>query len=311
MCDALARVYAKPKLFLERGTKEVDAALNYHQMKDIALGYTRYGTGMILAYPESDFTLQTFPICGKGGATIDRFALPVGPCRGIALSPGMRVTIKLNISYEHFFLVINTQALANKVAAITGISVHSPLKLEPIRDDARPAAKALREHSLFLINKMSTSVAPIPDVILAEFEQTLMVMFLYANRHNYSNLLEWAFPDVGPWQIRRAEEYIEANWQKPISLEDLAEVTGISALGLFRSFRKTRGYSPMEFANQVRLSRARELLRRPDATTTVATVASTCGFADLDRFEGDYRRAFSELPSTTLSRGHGIDPVWH
>ena len=83
----------------------------------------------------------------------------------------------------------------------------------------------------------------------------------------------------------------------PITLEDLAQVSGVSAFSLFRSFKGSRGLSPMEFVNQVRLRRARELLLRPDDTTTIADIASACGFADTRCFESDYVRAFGEPPS--------------
>jgi AraC-like DNA-binding protein len=33
----------------------------------------------------------------------------------------------------------------------------------------------------------------------------------------------------------------EANWQQPLTLESLAQVSGMSPLALFRTFKKTRG----------------------------------------------------------------------
>ena len=57
-------------------------------------------------------------------------------------------------------------------------------------NDAHPAAKALRDHVTFLAKVVSESEAPLPRLLLEEFEQTLIVMILHANRHNYSHLLE-------------------------------------------------------------------------------------------------------------------------
>jgi AraC-like DNA-binding protein len=83
-------------------------------------------------------------------------------------------------------------------------------------------------------------------------------MFLHANRHNYRHLLEQEPPGAAPSQVRRAEEYIAANWNRPIGLETLAAVTGVSASSLSRSFRKSRGYTPLQFAKQVRLRKQTE-----------------------------------------------------
>ena len=309
MSDALARVYAKPKLSLESRVMEGDATLNYCQMEDIGLGYSKYGIGVSLAYLESAFTLQTFPVRGRGEAIVSDVAISVGPRHGMTVSAGTSYSVKYNAGYQHFVLVMDTRALADKITALTGTSTNRPLRFRAQGDETRPAARALRDHFSFLVDKMSTSATPLPKWVLAEFEQTLMVMFLHANRGNYSHLLERVAADAAPWQVRRAEAYIEANWRQAITLENLAQVSGVSAFALSRSFKKSRGYSPTEFLNRVRLDHARELLQQPDAATTVETVAATCGFADFGCFESVYMLAFGERPSQTLSRGTASGPA--
>ena len=84
-----------------------------------------------------------------------------------------------------------------------------------------------------------------------------MTLMLCGHRHNYSYLLDEEVPDAAPRQVRLAEEYIEANAERGVTLEELAEVTGVSAFGLFGAFRKFRGYSPLEFVAQVRSGRGR------------------------------------------------------
>lgn len=110
---------------------------------------------------------------------------------------------------------------------------------------------------------------------------------------------------IAPWQVRRAEKYIEANWHRPIDAQDLAAATGASERSLFRAFRQARGYSPMEFVKRLRLRQAQRMLKFPEAATTVTTVALACGFGDLGRFSRDYRASFGELPSRALARAKG------
>jgi AraC-like DNA-binding protein len=270
MRAALARVYAKPTWHIDAKTKKVDVTLNYHQLKHVGLGYTKYGVDMSWADPESDSCLQTFPIRGRGEATIKKFASPLGPGHGLTVSRGRSFAAKVDANYEHLLLVISAQGLTDKLSAIIGRSIGRPLEFDPIMNNAHPAAKALRDHVMFVVKILSESEIPPPNLVLEEFAQTLLVMILHANRHTYSRLLERVSLDVAPAQVRRAEEYIEANWRRPITLEDIVEVTGVSALDLHRSFKKSRGYSPMEFADRVRLGHARELLHRPDASTKVA-----------------------------------------
>jgi AraC-like DNA-binding protein len=307
----MGRVYAKPTITFDGRARNVEVAANRYQAPDVALAYTGYGVPLTAAYPENEFALQAFPIRGRAQMTINKVEHALRPGAGAIVSAGMRHVIKADGDYEHFLLVIRSRALTDKLRALTGATIERPLMFASVPDDGNPAAKALVDHFLFLVDKVSgPGEAPLLKYVLAEFEQTLMVMFLHANRHNYSHLLERAVA-AAPWQVRRAEEYIEANWQQTITLEDLAKVSGASAFGLFRTFRRSRGYSPMEFASMVRLARAHERLQQPNCAATVGEVAATCGFADLDRFENDYIEAFGERPSRTLSRGKGIGPVWH
>ena len=131
-----------------------------------------------------------------------------------------------------------------------------------------------------------------------------MTHFLLANQHNFRTLLEKQARHAGPWQVRMAEEYIDANWDKPITLELLSGITGASTRSLHEKFKQARGYSPMAFAKQVRLKRARELLLRPAPATSVTTVSSACGFSNLGHFAKDYFKIFGERPSETLARSY-------
>jgi AraC-like DNA-binding protein len=305
MCAALARVYAKPTWQVAANTGKVDVTLNYHQLRHVGLGYTKYGVDLRGAYPESARYLQTFPIRGRGEVIIKKFASPLGAGRGLTVSPGRRFAAKFDADYEHLLLVFDAQGLSSKLAAISGRPIGRAVEFEPIMNDAHAAAKALRDHVAFLAKMVSESEAPLPGLLLEEFEQTLLVMILHANRHNYSHLLERNARSVASWQVQRVEEFIAANWRRSISLEDVVQATGASAFDLYRSFQKSRGCTPMQFAKRLRLGHARELLQRPDAVTTVAGAARACGFGDLGRFESDYVLAFRELPSVTLGRGTG------
>ncbi len=162
-----------------------------------------------------------------------------------------------------------------------------------------------------LTQTLDTVGTKFPALAIAEFEHAMIVTFLCANRHNYSHLLERQPSDSAPWQVRRAEEYIEANWDRPISVEDVAAVTGASARSIFRAFQQSRGYSPLAFVKQVRLRHARDMLNLADVTTTVTDVAFACGFSDLGRFSKDYRETFDELPSQTLHRARGAGQPNH
>jgi AraC-like DNA-binding protein len=311
MCAALTRIYAKPTLHLAAQTKKVDVAINHYPLNNIGLGNTRYGIGVSLVYPDSDVVLHSFPIRGRGQAAVDGSAVPLNPRQGVTVSPHMNFAATLADNYETLLLLINPQILAGKLEAIIGLPLGEPLRFHPALNYAGPAARALRNHFVFLVEMVNASPAPLPKLLLAEYEETLALMFLHANWHNHSHRLERAQPDVALSQVLQAEEYVAANADRAITVEELAGVTGVSVLSLFRAFKKARGVSPRAFAKRVRLGRARESLRDPDSATTVAEVAFDCGYSDLDQFAADYVRTFGEQPARTLRQGRADEPTRH
>jgi len=61
----------------------------------------------------------------------------------------------------------------------------------------------------------------------------------------------------------------------------------------------------MAFVKRVRLMQARQMLTAPAENTSVTAVAFACGFDNPGHFAGDYRLAFGEFPSQTLTKFKG------
>jgi transcriptional regulator GlxA family with amidase domain len=104
--------------------------------------------------------------------------------------------------------------------------------------------------------------------------------------------------------VREVAEYLDAHAEEPVSVADLAAMTGVSVRSIHAGFRRHRGCSPMEFLRERRLALARtRLLSSPEST--VARVALDCGFEHLGRFSGQYRARFGEGPADTRRRVRG------
>ena len=194
-------------------------------------------------------------------------------------------------------------ALENKLAALTGSPVVRRLEFDPVLDLQTPSARAM----LGVLDALLTSIDAAPgapgQLIRTELESALLVSLLCSSAHNYSDRLDGAVPAAAPWQVQRAENYIEANWNQPISIEDIVAATGSSARSLFRAFHQSRGYTPLQFTKEVRLRNAHRVLSQTRPGITVTEVALTCGFSDLSRFSKDFSRAFGVSPSGLLRRG--------
>jgi transcriptional regulator GlxA family with amidase domain len=155
----------------------------------------------------------------------------------------------------------------------------------------------------FLATELENHKGGLPDLVVAELEDAIIGNFLFANRHNYSDLLEGPPRAAAPWQVRRAVDYIEQHWDQPLTIEQLTHITETSARSLFLLFKKTYDVSPMVYLGQVRLRHARELLSQPAPGTSVTKIGFMCGFSNMGNFAMKYYGAFGEKPSDTL-RSH-------
>jgi AraC-like DNA-binding protein len=101
----------------------------------------------------------------------------------------------------------------------------------------------------------------------------------------------------------RAEEYIRANENRPVSVVEVAAAAGASARSLSRAFHRRHGMSTQAYIRQRRLEAVhRALLGAEPTTAKVNTIAPEFGFYELGRFAVDYRKRFQESPSETLRR---------
>jgi len=103
----------------------------------------------------------------------------------------------------------------------------------------------------------------------------------------------------------RAEELIRSHPDWPITVGDLAKVSGVSARTLFEGFRRFRGTTPMALLRTVRLEQAHAELKAAPPTENIAAIAFKWGLVHLGRFAHDYRARFGELPSDTLRNSRG------
>lgn len=86
--------------------------------------------------------------------------------------------------------------------------------------------------------------------------------------------------------VYRARDHLADNYETDIGLEELAAVAGLSRAHLIRAFRKQFYITPHAFLTDIRIRKARALLRGEE---TLADVAALCGFADQAHFTRHFK----------------------
>ena len=92
--------------------------------------------------------------------------------------------------------------------------------------------------------------------------------------------------------IRAAKQYILSNYQKPLTLEEVGGVVGFNASYFSSLFKKESGVNFLEYLSEVRMNKAKELLRETDLS--VAVVCQEVGYSDIKHFTKNFKK-FSGL----------------
>jgi transcriptional regulator GlxA family with amidase domain len=96
--------------------------------------------------------------------------------------------------------------------------------------------------------------------------------------------------------ILDAVEAMEDNVAEPVTLDDLAETTGLSARQLNRLFTEKLGRPTMRYYRELRLEKAQSLLRNSPLSLTEIALAT--GFANSSHFSRAYAAQFGQPPSS-------------
>ncbi len=272
---------------LRQDNREFHVAWNFVRLKHVGLGYSHYNSAVSVGIGAAGVVRQLFSLTGSSRTAFGSRQFTSDRNRSTLIPADAEARVDRGAGNGELRLRLDAAALQDKLGAMTGTPVSRDLEFAAPADG--PEMQRLQRILLFLAEQLDGAEAKIPEQVLAEYEQLVMVSFLTANRHNYSHLLDRAPRAPGPWQVRLVEEYIEANWRAPLDIETLAAVTGGSTRSIFKAFKEARGVSPMAFVKRVRLENARRALQQLDETISVIDVASQCGFLSPGHFARDYR----------------------
>lgn len=91
-----------------------------------------------------------------------------------------------------------------------------------------------------------------------------------------------------------AKEYLDSYPEDDVSLTQLASIAGLSQYHFIRQFKKAFGLAPHSYQIQVKLKKAKALLK---IGIKPAMVAIDCGFHDQSHFNRHFKKALGTTPS--------------
>lgn len=277
----------------------VPTIFNYARLPSLSVTFAQYGFHLGAKLSHSNFFVHGIPLAGGGKVVWNGNEINVHPSSvGIVGEPDSDAEYDYPSGFSHVYVTFAPEAVTRRLAALTGVPVGHSLRLRGGVDPAIAARQ--RRLVLFLASELEHCRDQMPDLVIAEIEDAIILNFLLETNHGFSHLLTGKTKAAAPWQVRRAVDYMEQHWDQPITIEKLTEITETSARSLFLLFKKTHDVSPMVYLSKVRLRHAHEMLSRPEPGISVTKVGFMCGFSNLGNFALKYFAAFGEKPSQTL-----------
>ena len=102
-------------------------------------------------------------------------------------------------------------------------------------------------------------------------------------------------PGLAPWQEKRAIELIQTRYAENLTIADLAAVARLSPFHFIRSFKRSVGRPPHQYLTNIRMERARVLLKTTNLTIT--DVAFETGYQSSGHFASIFRRHYGMTPT--------------
>ncbi|WP_421869613.1 helix-turn-helix domain-containing protein [Motiliproteus sp.] len=172
------------------------------------------------------------------------------------------------------------------------------VELPELNFDADPAIEALGRYGLLGWDWQSGD----NSLAVEQGVQTLLVNLL---KHLQLDKPEPASLTGGlaPQVRERVIDYIQANYQRPIRLAELAAIAGLSEYHFCRMFRVSLAQTPQQYLTRVRIERAKQQLEQAAAIgqkPSLAQLALDCGFSNQSHLGRQFKSHIGTTPGQYL-----------
>lgn len=223
-----------------------------------------------------------YVISGKGTLFANEQVYEITGGHGFLIVPGQITTYRADEQKPWEYTWIEFDGLrAQESLRLAGIS-----GAEPVYTPAnQKAGDKLQQQMLYIVNNGNAEpIRLIGHAFL--FLAQLVESSAYRSSQNVRRLRDF--------YIKEALSFIESNFQRDISIEEIAAVCGLNRSYFGKVFRETMGESPQAFLLHYRMARAAQLLK--ETRLSVGEIAQQVSYDNQLHFS----RAFKNV--------HGVSP---
>lgn len=303
--ERVAAIFCPHRLEAEADAPAFDACHHHLKGERLSLNYIEYGARTRIEPGElGSFYLVQLPLDGaaeidNGG---DRYLS--SPGQAAVLNPHRATRMVWETGTRQVLVQISRRAVEEYLQAEMAARPDRPVTFTGAFDLTTPQGAAFRRMVLHLVAEADRGTSPIGRGLMArQVESVLISGLIEAHAHDQTAALRRHRNAPRPRHLRLAEGFLEANLDRAITLEDVAEAAGISPRALQLAFRQYRGTTPLNFWRDLRLDRAHADLLAGRPGDTVTDIALRWGFTHFGRFSEVYRARYGLSPREALRAG--------
>ena len=95
-------------------------------------------------------------------------------------------------------------------------------------------------------------------------------------------------------ELNQVLEYILQNFGKKLNNKELSRIANLSETYFIGLFKSQIGVTPMEYVHNIRLEKAKKLLKSQDKSIT--EIALFCGFSSTSHFSNNFKKSYNLTP---------------
>jgi AraC-like DNA-binding protein len=280
-------------------------------LESVSMVWVRYGgAGVIVDTPP---TQGEFALCVPG----DRMGVEYPSHHREGVAPSSLVLshdepMRMTPDPERGCLVIATSTgrITEHLQDYLGRPPASPLRFLPEGPSVLPSAvvDASWQNACALLEHPAAE-GPHP-LAARSIEESLLTAILLGLPHTATAELAAMDEPASPVPAGavRIREWLEAHYDQPVGVADLAAAMGLSIRRVQDICRRHWGQTPLQLLRGIRLDQVRNRISTGGVGTT-ASAAASAGFARVDRFSSAYKHRFGESPSQAIARaGRTLQP---
>jgi AraC-like DNA-binding protein len=294
----------------ERGTQLDARQHSVSVSKEVSLNYVQNGAAVDIEPGYlGDFYLLQIPLRGHAQIQCGQQQIAAHSKMASLPSPTEPLTMAWAKDSPHLIVRLSKGAVVRQFEALNQDVLVRPLVFELGVDMESPNLAPMLDFVRYLYATYDRNRTTERSPLAEQAESFLISSLLSLVTHNYSTSLDRELDRaLLPRSVKRAQEFLHAHAQEPLSLAEICAQLGIGSRTLQIAFKQHLGLGPMAYLRDIRLDAIRKILSDHDGVRQssdqmrpkISELALKFNFLHLGHFAQHYQQRFGELPTDTM-----------